>query len=165
MSDRSTFVAPEDPSRRAFCGQACQAVSLAAAATLLGTACGGGGPTSPSGSVTAPPLASVNGSVNGRTVSITIEAGSPLASTGTAAIVRTSIGAFLVSRAGDAFTVLTAVCTHQGCEVTGFTNTRYVCPCHGSQFTTSGTVSNGPATRALQAFNAQFAGGVVTFTA
>lgn len=165
MSHRSTLVAPEDPGRRAFCSHACQAVSLAAAATLLGTACGGDGPTSPSRAVAVPPLASVNGAVNGRTVSVTIDAGSPLSSTGTAALVRTSIGAFLVSRAGDAFTVLTAVCTHQGCEVSGFSNNRYVCPCHGSQFSTSGAVANGPATRPLQAFAAQFSGGVVMFTA
>ncbi len=55
-------------------------------------------------------------------------------------------GTYLVARiAQSAFTAVTAVCTHEGCAVTGFTNSLYICPCHGSEFSTSGAVVQGPA--------------------
>jgi Rieske Fe-S protein len=108
----------------------------------------------------------VAGTVSGRTVSVNVDGASPLASAGGAAIVQTSIGSFLISRTGaSGFTVLTATCTHEGCAITGFSNSQFVCPCHGSRFTTSGTVANGPATRSLQQFASQFANNVLTFTA
>jgi cytochrome b6-f complex iron-sulfur subunit len=89
-----------------------------------------------------------------------------LASVGTAALVNSSIGSFLVARTGDAaFTVLTAMCTHEACTVSGFESSQYVCPCHGSKFTTSGAVVQGPANRALSSFASTFANGTLTFTA
>ena len=99
-------------------------------------------------------------------VSVTIDAASALAAVGSMAMVQTSLGTFLVAHTGqDTFTALTATCTHEGCTVTGFSGTRFVCPCHGSQFSTSGAVAMGPATRALQPFTTQFANGVLTFSA
>jgi cytochrome b6-f complex iron-sulfur subunit len=84
---------------------------------------------------------------------------------GSAALVRTSLGSFLVGRTGpDGFTVLTATCTHQVCTITAFASGQYVCPCHGSRFTTAGGVANGPASRSLQQYPSQFANGVLTFT-
>jgi Rieske Fe-S protein len=147
------------PTRREFC--ACCARS--AALVALGGAAGcGGGPTSPSGSST--PLASVSGTVSGRTISVSLAAGA-LATVGALAITQTSIGNFLLARTGDGtVTALTAVCTHEGCTVSNFSGSQFVCPCHGSTFNTSGAVANGPANRALQQFPAQVAGGVVTFT-
>jgi cytochrome b6-f complex iron-sulfur subunit len=59
---------------------------------------------------------------------------------------------------------LTAVCTHEQCTVTGFQNSQYVCPCHGSQYSTSGAVTMGPATRALQQFSTQFSTPTLTIT-
>jgi cytochrome b6-f complex iron-sulfur subunit len=107
----------------------------------------------------------VAGTVTGRTIAVTVDGSSPLDATGSAALTQTSLGAFLLARTGqDSFSALTAICTHQGCTVTGFSNNRFVCPCHGSQYTTGGTVANGPATRALQSFATQFANGVLTFS-
>ena len=166
MSERLEFLTAPDSTRRQFCVQACQAASIAAAASLAAACGGGGSPTSPSGGSNAPQLSSVNGAVSGRTVSVTIEASGPLAANGSAALVQSSIGQFLITRVNDTtYTVLTAVCTHQGCTVSGFENSRFVCPCHGSQFSTSGSVSNGPATQALRSFTTQFASGVVSFSA
>jgi cytochrome b6-f complex iron-sulfur subunit len=106
------------------------------------------------------------GTVSGRTVSVPVDALSPLAPVGSAAIVQTSIGPFLIAHtAQDSFTVLTATCTHEACTITGFANGRFICPCHGSQFTTGGAVATGPATRSLAQFATQFANGVLTFTA
>ena len=61
-------------------------------------------------------------------------------------------------------TALTAICTHEQCTVTGFDNQRYVCPCPGSQYDTSGRVVNGPAPTALRTFPTQFSNSVLTFT-
>jgi cytochrome b6-f complex iron-sulfur subunit len=144
----------------------CTAAGLAAlggAAVLPG--CGGGGsPTSGSGS-NAPQLARVTGTVVAGAVQVSSDASAPLAATGSAALVTSGAGNFLVSRTGaDAFSALTATCTHESCTITGFSGQSYVCPCHGSQFSTSGVVLNGPATRSLRQFTTQFAGGVLTIT-
>lgn len=132
-------------------------------------ACGGGGgggssPTSPSPGP-APALASVPSTVSGRSVSISV-AGTALANVGGAAATQNSLGGFLIARtAQDTFMAMTAICTHEQCTITGFSNGRFVCPCHGSQFTTTGAVAQGPATRNLQTFQTQFANGMLTFSA
>ena len=40
-------------------------------------------------------------------------------------------------------------CTHNGCTIGSFHNGTSACPCHDSQFDTSGNVINGPATNPL----------------
>lgn len=148
------------PTRREFCAQACRAATLLAAGTLA--ACDES-VVSPSGG--NPQFGSVIGSVTGRTVSVQIDGGTVLQGSGSAAIVQTTLGTFLVARTSqDAFTAVTSTCTHEGCAITGYENTQFVCPCHGSRFTPAGTVVVGPATRPLQAYTTQFAAGVVTFT-
>jgi len=159
--DRHDDVITLPQTRRDFCVQACRAVSLMAVGAALQSC---GSPTSPSGG-SAPALATINGSVAGGTVSVTVDAASPLASTGSAALVQSSAGNFLVARtAQDAFTALTAVCTHEGCTITGFASPLYVCPCHGSQYNTGGAVVQGPATRALSQFTTRFVNNVLTIT-
>jgi cytochrome b6-f complex iron-sulfur subunit len=157
----------EPKSRREFCVHACQAASLVTIASLL-EGCGGSSPTSPGGGggpVTGPPLPIVTGTVNNRVVSLTVDAGSPLASVGSAVLVSTSSGNFLVAHTGQTtFVALTAICTHEACTVTLFENSNYVCPCHGSTYSTSGAVLGGPAPRPLQQFPTQFNNNVVTFT-
>lgn len=112
-----------------------------------------------------PALPTINAVASSGAITLTIDAGSPLATTGGAALLNTSLGSFLVARtAQDTFTALTAVCTHEQCTVTGFQNQLYVCPCHGSQYTTSGSVARGPATRALREFATRFANNVLTIT-
>ena len=61
------------------------------------------------------------------------------------------------------FTVLTAVCTHEGCTVDSFNGQLYTCPCHGSRYTTGGQVANGPAPRALQGYGSTLSGDTLTF--
>ena len=145
-------------SRRRFCVQACHAASCLAVGSLV-QACGGGG-TGPSN---VAQLSTVTGTVSGRTVAIQIDAGSPLAAVGGAASVRSSGGGFLVARTGpESFTALTSTCTHEACTITGFDNSIYVCPCHGSRFTTGGGVVNGPAGAPLRTFATQFSDNVLT---
>jgi cytochrome b6-f complex iron-sulfur subunit len=149
--------------RREFCSQACCGAALAAAGVLM-SACSGSNPTSPSGGP-APTLPSVSGSVSGRTVSVTVSGSSALASVGSAALVQTSLGAFLMARvAQDSFTALTATCTHEAQIVTGFSDGHYVCNVHGSEFSTSGAVVAGPARSALRQYTTSVSGDVVSFT-
>ena len=143
--------------RREFCAYACQMASLAAAGSIA--ACSS--PTSPS---SATPLPTIPGSVTGRTVSVTVDAASGLTSVGSAVMIASSRGAFLVARTGETtFTALTAVCTHEGCTIDGFDANQFICPCHDSHFTTSGVVTQGPASRALEQFPTQFVDPILTF--
>jgi cytochrome b6-f complex iron-sulfur subunit len=134
----------------------CQALSLASIAGVA-VGCGGDSPSSPSSSQ-VPELTSLNGTVSGNTTSVAVDSG-PLATVGNAAIVRSSAATYLVSRTGtSSFVAVTATCTHQGCTVVGFTNQHYVCPCHGSRFSMTGSVVNGPATTPLRQFATQLSG-------
>jgi cytochrome b6-f complex iron-sulfur subunit len=137
-------------------------MSLVAVGSVL-QGCGGS-PTSPSrgGGSSLPTIA---GSVSSRTVSVAVDAGSPLASVGGTALVQSSLGSFLVARISqEAFSALTAVCTHEGCTITNVSGTTFVCPCHGSQFNTSGSVVKSPATRPLTSYATAFAGTTLTIT-
>ena len=157
--------APSQETRREFCAGACWAASVAAFAGILGTILEGcASPTSPS-NVSA--LAAVSASVASRTLSLTVGASSPLASVGSAVLVESTLGFFLVARTGQStFAALGSTCTHQTCTITGFGSGTYVCPCHGSQFDTNGHVVAGPAPFALPFYATQFnpATNVLTFT-
>ena len=144
--------------RREFCVHACQVVSLATLGSALQGCAGSNGPSG----INAPPLPTISGSIVSGAVNLTIGAGSPLATSGGAALVQTPSGSFLVSRTGDTFIALTAICTHQVCTITGFQSSSYVCPCHGSTYSLSGSVQIGPANRSLQQFATSFANNVLT---
>jgi cytochrome b6-f complex iron-sulfur subunit len=152
-------------SRRQFCVQACR-LSVAAGVAALGQACGGS--SSPTSPTAADPLPAISGTASGNAVTVVISSGSPLAAVGGAALVQSSRGSFLVTRTGqDSFLALSATCTHEACTITGFSSTsqRYVCPCHGSTFDTSGRVLNGPAVATLRQFPASLAGSQLTIAA
>jgi cytochrome b6-f complex iron-sulfur subunit len=145
-------------SRRQFCTHALSFVALAS----LVESCGGSPTSSGSGS-TLPSMPVLNGTVSNNTVTLTVDAGSPLATVGNAALVQASAGSFLVSRTGqDTFSALTAVCTHEGCIITKYQSGTYGCPCHGSEYSTNGAVRSGPANSPLRQFSTQFANNVLT---
>jgi Rieske Fe-S protein len=98
-------------------------------------------------------------------VTVNNVSGTALASVGTSVLVQAGSNSILVTRTADTvFTAVTAICTHEQCVITGFQSGAFVCPCHGSQYSTSGAVRQGPATRALQTFAAQFTNNVLTIT-
>lgn len=65
----------------------------------------------------------------------------------------------IVIRTGDAtFTILSSICGHQGCVV-GNPDMQYQsisCPCHGSKYTLTGNIINGPTTKPLKNFTYTF---------
>ena len=59
----------------------------------------------------------------------------------------------------NSYVCLSSVCTHQSCTVkyqAGSNN--FACPCHGSAFSSTGSVLNGPASLPLHAFTTTFDG-------
>jgi cytochrome b6-f complex iron-sulfur subunit len=57
-----------------------------------------------------------------------------------------------VFRTGEeSFVVSLMYCPHQGCE-NNVQGVRYVCPCHGSEFSTTGKVLVGPSDKDLKTF-------------
>jgi cytochrome b6-f complex iron-sulfur subunit len=146
--------------RRSFCTQACCAASLALLPPVLA---GCNSPTAPS--LEDHPIPSVNAAIVNSALVVTIDATSPLATTGSAALIENGLGKFLVARTGaETFLAVTAVCTHFGCTITRHDNQIYECPCHGSRFSTAGAVVRGPASRPLRSFATQFANDVLTIS-
>ena len=98
----------------------------------------------------------------GSTVQVTA-AGSALAEVGGAVLVESTAGVFLMARTNaTTFSAIDAVCTHEGCTITGVDGDTYVCPCHGSRYNRSGQVVQGPARAALRQYTTTFASDVVT---
>ncbi len=159
--EESTGGERSDLSRRMF---VTQAACLTAFGGVLGAMLQGcGGVTSPSD---VPALQTVNGTRVSGGITVAVDTTSPLSAVGSAALVHTSIGDFLVAHTGqNTFVALNAICTHQTCTITGFGNQNYVCPCHGSTFDVNGRVLGGPAPAALRQYPTQFSSGVLTITA
>ena len=148
-----------ESTRREFCQHVCQLASVAAFGGLV-AACGGG-PTSPSDIGTSLPV--LSGSRTNGVTTVSIGAGSPLAATGGMAFVQAGSANFLVARTGaGSFTALSTICTHQQCNVTNVSGSLFVCPCHGSEYDTSGAVVRGPAPSPLRSFTTSFADPLLT---
>ncbi len=143
--------------RREFFVRAAQTGAVIAFSGVLSSvisACSGSG-NSP-GDV--PTLPTIQGTVTNNQITISTASGSPIANVGSAALVQYSNGYLLVAHTStNTFSVISAICTHQGCIVNGFSGGIYTCPCHGAEYDTNGTVLRGPATASLQKFSSQYA--------
>jgi cytochrome b6-f complex iron-sulfur subunit len=60
----------------------------------------------------------------------------------------------VVTNVGGACTVYSLICTHLGCVV-AVQGDGLRCPCHGSEFSSTGAVTKGPATLPLPAYRSQ----------
>ena len=150
-------------SRRDFCAHA---ISFVTVASII-EGCGGGNPNSPGGgggggNVTQ--LATVSATASGNQVTVANVSGTALANPGSSALVEAGNTRILVTRSGDSFTALTAICTHEANIINGISSGTFVCPAHGSRFTSNGAVAQGPATRSLQNFPTAFTNNVLTIT-
>lgn len=68
----------------------------------------------------------------------------------------TYVGDIIIANAKGTFVALSKVCTHQGTTINYRSGTNdFLCPNHGSQFKTDGTVSKDPATKALTVYKTE----------
>jgi cytochrome b6-f complex iron-sulfur subunit len=69
----------------------------------------------------------------------------------------------LLINTGTSIVALSSICTHQGCTV-GYNSRQgdIECPCHGSVFSTSGSVLVGPALSPLRSYTVTEAGNILT---
>lgn len=74
-------------------------------------------------------------------------------------------GIIVANTGNNVFVALDSVCTHQGCTI-GYdlTANDFPCPCHGSVFSTTGSVINGPATIALKSYPVSKSGNILTIS-
>ena len=100
---------------------------------------------------------------NSNTIDFTLD----LSSSANAAL--TTNGGYLVSQgvivaktnAGD-YIAVSAACTHEGVNVQfQSSSNRFHCPAHGANFTTTGTVQNGPANSPLTQYNTSLSGNIL----
>ena len=99
-------------------------------------------------------LPTISGTLNGNKVTVDISSGSALVQNGFAFIQYTG-GSLLAARTSAAvYYAMTAICTHQGCIINQYDSgsKEFVCPCHGSTFSVTGSVTNGPASTALRQY-------------
>jgi Rieske Fe-S protein len=141
-----------DVSRRRFLG----ASSAAVVGCLLSQACGGSSdPTGPNGVVNPPPAGSLTFANGVVTLKVGLIPGLA-ASDGHLVIAATDsdrrADVVVLNLGGGTFRAFTSVCTHEGCTVTGYSNRRMQCPCHGSEFDQRGVPVNGPAPLPLREY-------------
>ena len=88
-----------------------------------------------------------------------LSANAKLETVGGYVYIRLGVGRLIVARIDDTptFIALSSVCTHSGCTVT-YRNAQseVYCACHASHFAIDGTVTGGPARRALADYEAQW---------
>lgn len=75
-------------------------------------------------------------------------------------------GNIIVIRSGDnSYLAFSKICTHQGCDVTyNHSEGELPCPCHGSVFSTSGAVLEGPASSGLKQYSVTKEGDTLTIS-
>ncbi len=101
--------------------------------------------------------------VSGSTIKIDLAAQTGLAAAGGWLLIIEA--KTLVVNVAGSYMAMTSVCTHSACDRNWtFTNSRFTCTCHGSQFDTSGNVLQGPATQPLQSYATVLTGTSLTVT-
>jgi len=69
----------------------------------------------------------------------------------------------IIINTGEGFIALSSICTHEGCGVSYDSGSNNLpCPCHGSVFSTSGSVIEGPADSPLKKFELTQEGDILT---
>ena len=73
------------------------------------------------------------------------------------------VGDIIIINTGEGFIALSNICTHQGCVVSySSENNNLPCPCHGSLYSISGSVLEGPAENPLKKYELTQEGDILT---
>ena len=155
-TDVRVCTVPAALTRRGFVSAATWSVLGAA----LAGACGGGSDDD-DGPVGPPSGGGV--SVNGGVITIALDAERALASANGFLIVQQA-RTIVINAGNDVYRAFTSVCTHEQCDVNGFSGGRIRCPCHGSEYDTGGRVVQGPATLPLAEYQTTFDAATRTVT-
>lgn len=153
--------------RREFFTKTCQGAAIISVPTLLSSILESCSNNSNPVSASSSGLQTIQATANNNNITLNIDSSSPLSAVGSAALIQFSNGNLLVDRtAQDTFNALSAICTHQGCLITNYDsgNKQFVCPCHGSKFSSTGQVVQGPAPRDLGKYQTQFNGTQLNIT-
>ncbi|MES2874294.1 MAG: Rieske (2Fe-2S) protein [Bacteroidota bacterium] len=134
-------------------------IGIAAACTGCLAACGKDGDPTPGGGTT--PIPTPPGGVN-----FNMDLNTDIKSVGDS---KTVNGVIVVRLAASnvvaSFTAVQVACTHQGTSIEYKpAQGNFVCPNHGSIFTTAGAVTTGPATANLKKYTIAITGSVLTVT-
>jgi cytochrome b6-f complex iron-sulfur subunit len=94
------------------------------------------------------------------TIDLSLAANSALNNDGGTKIIQDII---VANTGNGVFVALDSICTHQGCTV-GYVLAadNFQCPCHGSVYSKSGIVVNGPALTALKSYIVNKVGNILT---
>jgi cytochrome b6-f complex iron-sulfur subunit len=95
-------------------------------------------------------------------IDLSLPANSSLKNTGGSIIKQ---GIIIINTGGGKYIALSSVCTHQGCTVAYNSSADQIqCPCHGSVYTTSGSVVSGPAPTALKSYHVGVNGNMLSIS-
>ncbi len=132
---------------------------LAAACTGCLAACGKGDEPTPGGGSIPPPAPPAGISFN-MDLNTDIKSVGESKVTSGVIVVRIATG-----NTPPSFSAVQVACTHQGTSVAyNGAQGNFVCPNHGSIFTTAGVVTTGPASSNLKKYNVAVSGTVLTVT-
>jgi cytochrome b6-f complex iron-sulfur subunit len=123
-------------------------------AGCLASACGGGGGDD------GPPQGV--GAVCGADFCISIAENAELADVGGGLLFLTPGHKIYVVRTQSGFVSVTAICTHAQCVIEWNGTSKFVCPCHGSEFGPDGSVLRSPALRPLRIYTNELVGDTLT---
>ncbi len=102
------------------------------------------------------------GGSNNITLDLSVAANAALNTPGGTVITKEII---VANTGNNVFVALDSVCTHQGCTI-GYdlAANDFPCPCHGSIYSTTGSVINGPATVAVKSYPVSKSGNILTIS-
>jgi len=153
----------ENLSRRDFLVKVAQGtvvMSLPVAAASLLAGCSN--PVSSGSALTV-----ITAAASNNVIVLDVSSGSALGTVGSTAIVSYGSSAILVDHpAAGTYHALSSVCNHQGCIITNYDSgsKEFVCPCHGSRFSLTGAVDQGPASASLLSYQTNLSGNKLTIT-